>query len=184
MPDIIHLDAQVEIQAAADGKKVPTVTMTAYSGGLMTVPNFGRVVIDLDGLQIPEQVPFLADHEANLRGVVGQGEAHIASGTLLASGTLPPTTEAARQIVEMAKGGFKFGASVGVQIEKREFIASGQSVSVNGQTISYPDGGFTLVRAGTLREISIVALAADSETSVSIAASLKGVTVHTSGECS
>ncbi|MEX0718639.1 MAG: hypothetical protein WD066_18745 [Planctomycetaceae bacterium] len=40
--------AEVEIQAA--GGKLPTVSIVAYSGGLMNVPGWGSLVIDLAGL--------------------------------------------------------------------------------------------------------------------------------------
>lgn len=86
---------QVEIQAAGD--RPPAVRIVAYTGGLMSVPGWGPVVIDLAGMELPgEQVGILADHDATLRGIVGQGRATIAAGKLVVEGTLAPATEAAR----------------------------------------------------------------------------------------
>jgi hypothetical protein len=54
-------------------------------------------------------------------------------------------------------------------------VKPNQSVEVNGRSLSSP-GGFTLVRKGRLREVSITPLGADAETSVAIAASRQGRT--------
>lgn len=163
--------AEVEIQATG---KPPAVTIVAYTGGLMTVPSWGVVAIDLAGVDASaDQVSILADHDASLRGIVGHGRAVIANGKLLVQGTLTPSTEAARQVIDLARGGFRFQASVGVTPVDYERIRAGETVEVNGRAVKAPASGFTLVRAGVLREVSIVALAADRGTSVAIAAQQK-----------
>jgi phage head maturation protease len=160
--------AEVEIQATG---KPPAVTIVAYTGGLMTVPGWGPVAIELAGVDASaDQVSILADHDTSLRGIVGHGRAMITNGKLLVQGTLTPSTEAARQVIELAKGGFRFQASVGVAPTDYERVRGGETVEVNGRAIQAPASGFTLVRAGVLREVSIVALAADRGTSVAIAA--------------
>ncbi len=161
-----------EIRAGSDVTKTPTVEILAYSGALMRVPKFGTAAIDLEGLELPDQIPLLADHDFKLSGVVGFGTASNRGGKLTASGIIQPTTEAAQHILDLARGGLRFGASVGVEVTDRQFIEPGETARVNGVDIVAPDQGFTLVRAGKLREISITALAADSSTSVTIAASL------------
>ncbi len=52
MPDpenLLFTGASVEISAAA---KMPTINVLAYSSGLMSVPGWGTVVIDLNGLDL------------------------------------------------------------------------------------------------------------------------------------
>ena len=161
--------AEVEIHAASG--KPPAVTIVAYTGGLMSVPGWGPVAIDLAGIDASaEQVGILADHDATLKGIVGHGRAVVANGRLLVQGTITPSTVAARQVVELAKGGFRFQASVGVAPLEYDRVRAGELVEVNRRALKAPASGFTLVRAGVLREVSIVAIGADAGTSVSIAA--------------
>ena len=160
--------AEVEIQATG---KSPAVSIVAYTGGLMVVPGWGPVAIELGGIDASaEQVSILADHNASLAGIVGHGKAVVANGKLLVQGTITTSTDAARQVVDLAKGGFRFQASVGVAPLEYERVRAGESVEVNGRAVKAPASGFTLVRAGVLREVSIVAIGADAGTSVSIAA--------------
>ncbi len=163
--------AEVEIQATG---KPTTVSIVAYTGGLMTVPGWGPVAINLAGVDASaEQISLLADHDASLKGIVGHGRAVVANGKLLVQGTISPSTEAARQVIDLARSGFRFQASVGVTPVDYERVRAGETVEVNGRAVKAPASGFTLVRAGVLREVSIVALAADRGTSVAIAAQQK-----------
>ncbi len=156
--------------SAAKGKQ-PSAEIIAYGGGIMPVPGWGNVAIDLAGLELPPMVPILADHNANLSGIVGQGTPRAANGTLVVAGPLTVSTEAGARVVQLAKEGFSFQASVGVEPLRHEFIAGGQSAEVNGRALVAPREGFKLVRAGRLREVSITAIGCDIETAVSIAAS-------------
>jgi phage head maturation protease len=167
--ELLLSTAEVEIQAAGT---TPAVSIVAYTGGLMSVPGWGPVVIDLANLASRgEQVSILADHDATLKGVVGFGLSTVDSGRLLVRGTIAPTTEAARQIIDLAKSGFRFQASVGVVPNEWERVRAGDTVLVNGRNVKAGSQGFTLVRSSVLKEVSIVALGADPGTSVAIAAS-------------
>jgi len=160
---------EVAIEAGGEPKR-PRITITAYNGGLMRVPGWGDVVIDLAGLDASGQIPLLADHDARVSGVVGHGEARIADGRLVVAGVMSGAGEAARQIVEMTAGGFAFQASVGVEPIEHERIKPRDQMQVNGRSLSSPRG-FALVKQGRLREVSITPLGADADTSVAIAAS-------------
>jgi hypothetical protein len=160
---------EVAIEAGGEPKR-PRITITAYSGGIMNVPGWGPVAIDLAGLDASGQIPLLADHVATVAGVVGHGEARIADGRLIVAGLMSGAGEAARQIVEMTAGGFAFQASVGVEPIEHERIKPRDQVQVNGRSLSSPRG-FALVKQGRLREVSITPLGADAGTSVAIAAS-------------
>jgi len=153
--------------------KGPRVEVVAYSGNLMVVPLWGTVGLDLSGLDVSGQVPLLADHDAGVGGVVGHGEARIADGRLLVTGVLSGAGEAARQVVELARRGFAFQASVGVEVVEHERVGPNRKAEVNGRVLSSPRG-FMLVRRGRLREVSITPLGADADTRVSIAASAAG----------
>jgi len=160
---------EVAIEAGGEPKR-PRISIVAYTGGVMRVPGWGDVAIDLAGLDASGQVPLLADHDARVGGVVGHGEACVVDGRLIVAGVMSGTGEAARQIVEMSAGGFSFQASVGVEPVEHERVAPGNKIEVNGRTLSSPRG-FALVKQGRLREVSITPLGADPGTRVSIAAS-------------
>lgn len=167
-PDQLTMTAPVELQAASgEGKKV---SVLAYSGGLMSVPGWGLVAIDLRGIDIRGQVKLLSDHNSTRSGLVGHGSAAVRAGKLYVEGIITQATEAGREIVALAKDGLEFQASVGVEPSKFERVRADTAVSINNQTIR-SDKDFTLVTAGKLREVSVVGLGCDGNTSVKIAAS-------------
>ncbi|OQB78877.1 MAG: Mu-like prophage major head subunit gpT [Planctomycetes bacterium ADurb.Bin126] len=159
------------LSAAVDVKKMPTVTVVAYTGGLMVVGSWGPVAIDLAGLDLAGSVAILSDHDSTRRGVVGHGRAQVVDGKLIVAGTISATGPAAREIVEAARNGFPWQASVGVEVLDRRRVAVGEMVVVNGKSIKSEGSGFTLVSKGRLREVSIVSLGSDGNTAVAIAAS-------------
>jgi len=165
----LTFNATVEIQAK-DGDKKPRINVLAYNGGVMAVPGWGKVLIDLAGLSMPETVPLLADHEANLDGIIGQGTPSKTGGKLSVSGQLSNATEAGKTVLQLSKDGFVFQASVGVDPSKRKYVSSGESVQVNGQSFEADEDGFYLIESGSLKEVSIVPLGADNQTAVNIAA--------------
>lgn len=160
----------IEVEAASESRARPRITIVAYGGGIMRVPGWGDVVVDLAGLDAAGQVPLLADHDARVGGVVGHGEAAVRDGRLIIAGVMSGAGEAAQQIIQMTTGGFSFQASVGVEPTEHDRVRPAEKVEINGRTLSSPRG-FTLVRQGRLREVSITPLGADANTSVSIAAS-------------
>ncbi len=167
--DTIKLAADVEIQAAAGADKPSRVSIVAYNGGLMRVPGFGPVVINVAGLELGASTTLLSDHDGTLKGVVGAGAARVDGGKLLVAGTLAQSSEVAQKIIALAKEGVSFQASVGVEPLSRETIRGGAPFIANGQTIKN-DSSFTYIPAGRLREVTITALGADPKTSVAIAA--------------
>src|SRR5256885_519505 len=73
MPSEMRFNSPVDIEAAADANTPVLVRVDAYSGGLMTVAGFGPVVLNVDGIQSPERVPLLAEHENRIDAVLGSG---------------------------------------------------------------------------------------------------------------
>lgn len=158
--NILLASASVTVEARDGAAKPASVSILAYSGGIMTVGSWGPIAIDLAGLDLPKgQVGILADHDASLRGVVGHGTAEIRDNALVVAGSIPPVTDVARQVIEPAKGGFDLQASVGVEPIEHVRVRAGETVGVNGRILTAPAGGMTLVKRGRLREVSVVALA-------------------------
>lgn len=167
--NLVLAAAQVEIEAGAE-KKQPAISILGYGGGIMRVGGWGDLCIDLTGLEAGGQIPILADHDPRLSGIVGHGMAQVREGKLYVAGAITDTTDAAKQVIDLARGGFAFGASVGVEPTEQVRISAGEVVKVNGRTLTAPRNGMALIQKGRLREVSVTALACDTSTSVAIAA--------------
>jgi len=160
----------VSIEATAGEDKPTLVRVDAYSGGLMTVAGFGPVVLDVEGIQSPERVPLLADHENRIEAVLGSGVPTRRDGRLAVEGTLSRSSERAMRVIDLHREGVPFQASVGAEPLETERIAKGRQVVVNGRAIRAEASSFLLVRRSRLKHVAIVANGADGDTSVNIAA--------------
>ncbi len=173
-PRELQLVSPVELTieaAASDGAEKPAlVHVAAYGGGLMTVAGFGPVVLDVEGIESPERVPLLADHENRIDAVLGSGLPVRGDGRLAIDGTLSRTSERARRVIDLHRDGVPLQASVGAEPLETERIAKGRQVVVNGRTIRAEAASFLLVRRSRLKHVAIVANGADGSTSVNIAA--------------
>ena len=152
--------------AAGKGRRL---RILAYTGGVMTVEGFGPVVIDLAGLELPAELPILADHENRLDAVVGAGAPEVSGGQLFVTATLVES-ESADRVLSLLQSGAPLAASVGVDAFETRKLSPGEEVNINERMLTVPDTGALLVSKGRLREVSIVALPADDETAVSLAA--------------
>jgi hypothetical protein len=158
------------IEAAASEDKPALVRVDAYSGGVMTVAGFGPVVLDVEGIQSPERVPLLADHENRIEAVLGSGIPVRRDGRLSVEGNLSRTSQRALRVIELHREGVPLQASVGAEPLETERIAKGRQIVVNGRVIRAEASSFLLVRRSRLKHVAIVANGADGDTSVNIAA--------------
>jgi hypothetical protein len=158
------------IEAAASEDKPALVRVDAYSGGLMTVAGFGPVVLDVEGIESPDRIPLLADHENRIEAVLGSGAPARRDGRLSVEGTLSRSSERALRVIDLHREGVPLQASVGAEPLETERIAKGKQVVVNGRTIRAESSSFLLVRRSRLKHVAIVANGADGDTSVNIAA--------------
>ena len=150
---------------AANGAK-PKVMGIAYSGGKMNLPGWKHpVVVDLAGMDIPETVPLLTNHENKTDSRVGIISASIKDNVLEISGEIVSDSKDAQDIVAQGKAGADWQLSIGADVKECELVKS--SRSVNGQEI---EGPFYHVTKSTLREVSVVAVGADAHTSMKVTA--------------
>ncbi len=177
--ELLLTSETVEI-AAAQGDKLPRVSILAYSGDVMIVPGFGPLGLDLSGIVLANEIPLLADHATNIGSIVGQGTPTVRAGQLFVEGTANTATPAAQQVVALAKSGHKFQASIGATPLESKRIATVDNVLVIGRTIKAASS-FLLVTKSKLREVTICALGCDAGTSVSIAAKLSKESDMTTG---
>ena len=159
----------LEITAAAGDRK-PKVSGLAYSGGKMRLFGWSRpVVVDLNGIEIAEQVPLLANHENHTLGRVGVVAAKIVDNALHIEGEIVAEGELSDAIVAQGKAGADWQLSIGAEVEAAELVEEGKR-KVNGQEIEAP---FYHVTKSTLREVSVVAVGADKATHMQVTASLQ-----------
>ena len=132
----------------------------AYGGGV--VPAHG-VVIDLASTAVAPRMPLLHEHVRDaIVGVVTT--ASISDSSITVAGRLfsdMPGT-AAEKIGQLAQRGAPFQLSVGLYGYSERVLDAGQVAIVNGRTVSGP---VSILRRGTVREVSIVTLGADYESS-------------------
>jgi hypothetical protein len=153
------------------------IEILAYTGGLLRVDGFADpVVVDLNGLEASGSIPIAIKHDLGDSMILGQtndnqilndGASLILGGDITADPELSP---AVKRVLAMAANGHKWQASIGAQIDESQDIAAGQTVEVNGQTLTGP---FILATKATLREVSVLGMGADKNTSVILSAEAK-----------
>ena len=156
------------VEAASDetGKAASKVLGVAYTGGKMKLPGWRHpVVVDLSGLEIPETVPLLTNHENRTGSRVGLVRAHVEDNALVIEGEILSSSGQAEGILEQARAGADWQLSIGAEVKEAELVRT--SRTVNGQTQSGP---FYHVKSAVLREVSVVAVAADASTRMKLAA--------------
>ena len=152
------------IEAAGGGR--PKVAGIAYSGGKMTLPGWKHpVVVDLAGMEIPETVPLLTNHENKTDARVGMISASVKDNALEITGEIVSENEDAKNIVAQSKAGADWQLSIGADVKDCELVQGKREV--NGQEV---EGPFYHVKRSTLREVSIVAVGADAHTILKVTA--------------
>ena len=150
---------------AAGGAR-PKIVGTAYSGGKMSLPGWKNpVVVDLSGMELPESVPLLANHENRTSSRIGMVSASVKNNVLEISGEIISEGSEAADIVAQSKAGADWQLSIGADVKECELVRGKREV--NGQVV---DGPFYHVRKSALREVSVVAVGADAHTSMKVTA--------------
>lgn len=164
----LNIDAFMRLKANGPGKP-KRFSILAYSGGALNVDGFPLpVVVDLAGLETPNAIPILIDHEKSVEATLGMTDSIHNSGTALTlSGPITGQSQKSIQVLAQSAAGHAWKASIGATVLEEEEIAAGASVKVNGQTIAGP---VIVARRSVLRETSVLPVAADSTTSVNLAA--------------
>lgn len=168
-PTTIRANAfPVEIEAASAADKRPTFAMVGYTGAPMRIEGFyNPVIVDLAGLKYPsQQIPAYRGHDPDK--LVGQTDTITVGKTLVLTGTITGDNEDAQEIVTQAKNGFKWQASIGADIVRREFLDAGKTATVNGREVTGP---LLISRETMLGDMSFVPRGADTATSATVAAS-------------
>ena len=148
---------------ASNGAK-PKVVGVAYSGGKMNLPGWRHpVVVDLAGMEIPESVPLLTNHENKTDSRIGLISAAVRNNTLEITGEIVSDSKDAADIIAQGKAGADWQLSIGADVKECELVKG--SREVNGQEV---EGPFYHIKKSTLREVSVVAVGADAHTNMKV----------------
>ena len=148
---------------ASNGAK-PKVVGVAYSGGKMNLPGWRHpVVVDLAGMEIPESVPLLTNHENKTDSRIGIISAAVRNNVLEITGEIVSDSKDAADIIAQGKAGADWQLSIGADVKECELVKG--SREVNGQEI---EGPFYHIKKSTLREVSVVAVGADAHTNMKV----------------
>jgi hypothetical protein len=172
-PFTLNASAIVQIEAAPADPSAPVpVSIDAYNGGVMSVSGIGPLVCDVRGVEASGPVVLLDGHANTLAATLGSAMVEVVNGERLAAvGHISQTNPIAATAISLARAGVPLQASIGAEpIDPPTRIRAGQSVEVNGRTITAGPGGFLLFARTRLRHIAILPNGADASTSVSIAA--------------
>lgn len=167
------VELELAPKAEGDGKAARRrFKLKAYTGKVVHLWYWGPYVIDLKGVEAKQQLPVLMDHRADLR--VGYSESVKVAGDAITAEGVFLTNENAQQILRDSDEGFPWQVSVGVDHHEVERLFLGETAEVNGQKV---EGPCLIARKTTLREVSIVALGADDDTTAAAASANTGATV-------
>jgi len=168
---IVAMDAEFSLAAeSGDAQATPSFELVAYTGRAIR-QSWSRnpLVVDLAGMDTSRQsIPILWGHDANIDNVLGQSASISSDGQqLIVAGDLIGEGDTAQKVLALARKGMRFQASIGADTGRIENIAAGEPVTVNGREFTGP---ISVVRGSALREVSIVLMGADAQTSAAIAA--------------
>lgn len=165
MRDLFFQASDVTIRAKSGGP--PSFTVVAYTGGLLRIAGWDLpVVVDLAGLQPGKSLIANLDHNSRQR--VGHVTEYDNDGRRLKlAGLLSAVTPHRNEVLESYREGFRWQASVEVNVEESHDLDRGQRVMVNGRAFTGP---LSITTVGILKGFAFVSHGADDETTVSIAA--------------
>jgi phage head maturation protease len=170
--DSLKLSADVNFVEAAgpdDERKYVRFSIEAYTGSTIRQAwSREPVVIDLAGMDVKQKLPIVMGHDYSLESILGQTDAvRVEGGRLFVEGEILASGEIAEKVIELAKAGYEWQASVGADIGKAVRMSADDTREINGQL---QKGPVRIVTASSLREVSLVTLGADGATRVNIAA--------------
>ena len=164
------MNNMIQLAAETTETKSNRVKGIAYSGGtIKQLFSPYPIVIDLAGLKIAAQVPLIYSHEYSPGYRLGMTEVVNTGKQLTFTGEVDADSVIGKNILNGAKK-WDWQASIGADIHGGyEVVKENEKIDINGQEFTGP---IAVIRACTLREISVVVLGADADTNLTIAAAL------------
>jgi phage major head subunit gpT-like protein/phage head maturation protease len=173
--DLAFEEATIKAAAAEDGVIQPQgprrFKVNAYTGGAIRQDwSKEPVIVDLQGMSWSnKRRPILLQHSYDLDAILGQTtDIRVEGKNLVVEGEMIGGNSNAEKVIALAERGFQWQASIGADVVRSERLSQGDTAIVNGQSVVGPA---RIIRASRLREVSVVTLGADDNTSASLAAS-------------
>jgi hypothetical protein len=165
-PNHVELSAPVTLDKG-EARKFNGV---AYSGGIAHPSYFGATIVDLESTTATAPLPLLFRHNHDKLSVGVVQSLSNDGKQLLDEGELHTDLEdeggvLAKGIAARAKKGEPWQQSIGLYDFSEEFIPAQKTVSVNGRLFQGP---ITIMRNGTVREITFAPLGADPNTNAAV----------------
>lgn len=169
----LTLTAPFELKMKEGEEEATSFLVTAYTGKVIDLGWFGKLVFDVAGMSAKEKFPVLREHKRDR--IVGIGDRSWSDGkNFFMGGDFAVNTKDGQEVRDLAVQGFPWQASVGIWPEKVKVLDDDkQSLTVNGQEIKGPAEVWLKSRVG---EVSFVSLGADDDTAA-IVMSDQAVTV-------
>lgn len=130
----------------------------AYTGAVISEHGFVKnLVVDLKSLSVKKEItPIFRDHSPSQ--VAGRSTVSVNQDNVTFEGVISSKTQHGQEILALSDDGFEWEISMG--------IYGGQMIEVEDETINgHEIRNGVVLKNGVIREISIVALGADSDTS-------------------
>lgn len=154
--------ADIMFSKTEDGSR--KAYMKAYTGQPMEHRLFGKVTIDVSGLdfQGKNKFPILEEHDRQRK--IGFSKKPITSNNAVELDEFELlNNEVANEFYENASAGFPYQASISIRPYVIEEVAEGVKAEVNGYSVKGP---ITIVRKSRYNESSVCVFGADNKTSV------------------
>ena len=161
---------QLSDPEAKQGKDLANVDGVAYSGGTFRQGWDTRdMAVDLAGMEIKGQIPLLLSHmnwpDCRLGVIVASNDGK----RLSVAGGIDLSDDQGKSIVEKGKT-YDWQLSIGADVIEAVAVPEGEERAANGRTFKGP---ILMITKSKLREVSVVAVGADSDTHLRIAASFQ-----------
>lgn len=156
----LSLCAAVELKKSDDD--ITGFELIGYTGAAVD-RWWGKLVIDLSGMSSKQKMPIFRGH--NHSDIVGFSTDVTISDAFTVRGSFSDSTESAKEVKALAKEGFPWQASIGVDPKVIMELKEGTSLEVNGITLSGPAEVWT---QSEVYETSFVPLGADGNTSATV----------------
>ena len=155
--------ASADISPITDGKR--RLTGIAYAGGIITDHrSYDRVAFDLSSTTLATPIPLLCNHDHHCTiGVITT--AIIDSAVHIESELFTGIDADADEVANKADAGMPWQLSVGIYPGEITELSAGTRVVLNGVTV---EGPLIVFRNNRIREVSVVALGADSRTTTTV----------------
>lgn len=158
---------KIILAAEATTRTDALITGVAYSGGTFGQTWSGLpLVVDLSTLTIAAQTPLMYNHRYEPEYRLGVINCVNDGKAISFSGEIDTDKPLGAGIVNEGRK-YDWQASIGADVGTTKEIEAGEKITVNGREITGPAA---IVRNAKLREVSVVAIGADSETHIRIAA--------------